>query len=757
MSILGTRVVRVEDPRMLRGEAVYTADVRDERLAGAAHVTYVRSLVAHATLGTVDTEAARAMPGVIDVIVGADIDLDPIAPERPVDNPAMARPFLAVDRVRFVGEPVAAVLTETVAQGADAAEAVLVDYEALPAVVDPEDAAADEVLLFPGAGTNLAIELDDGRDDDLFAGCEVVVTERLVNQRVAAVPLEGRASAAAWIDGRATLWVSTQNAHDVRDGLAEHYDLEPSQVHVIVPDVGGGFGAKIGAHPEDLLLPWLARRIGRPVRWSETRSENLVAMGQGRAQVQLVEIGGRRDGTVLAYRLSVLQDSGAYPDVGATLPSLTRMMAPGTYAFERVECATSSVVTTTTPVIAYRGAGRPEATAAVERAMDLFAAEVGLDPVEVRRTNLRPPFAEPVTNQMGTAYDCGDYEHALDEALAAAGYEALRAEQDRRRAAGDPIALGIGVSTYVEVTAGPTAESEHARIDVLTDGSAVVRTGASPHGQGLGTAFAMVASAGTGIPVERIVVVHGDTDEVARGGGTMGSRSLQLGGAAVDAVAGAVVDRARRLAADLLEAAPEDVVVDRARGRFHVAGTPAVDVGWVEVAARAEADGAPLTEEADFQAGQPTFPFGAHVAVVEVDTETGDARLRRLVAADDAGRILNPLLAEGQRHGGLAQGVGQALYEQVAFDADGNPRTATLVDYAIPSAPDLPGFELVAVATPTTVNPLGAKGIGESATIGSAPAVQSAVCDALAHLGVRHIDMPCTPERVWRAIRAATG
>jgi carbon-monoxide dehydrogenase large subunit len=388
--------------------------------------------------------------------------------------------------------------------------------------------------------------------------------------------------------------------------------------------------------------------------------------------------------------------------------------------------------------------------------MDLFAAELGLDAAEVRRTNLIPVDAFPHTTATGTTYDVGDYERALDLVLDSAGYEELRAEQARRRQAGEVLQLGIGVSLYVEVTAGPQASGEHARVAIEPDGSATVYTGSSPHGQGLHTAFATIASEELGIPSELITVIHGDTDLVTKGDGTMGSRSLQLGGSAVLQASSAVVAKAKQLAADLLEANPDDVVLDKAIGRFHVAGTPSIGRSWAELASSTEG-GDPLAEATDFQASQPTFPFGAHVAVVEVDTETGRVELRRFVAVDDAGRILNPLLAEGQRHGGIAQGAAQALLEEVAFDPDGNPVTSNLADYAAISATELPSFELIEMATPTPVNPLGAKGIGESGTVGSTPAVQSAVVDAVAHLGVRHIDMPTTGERVWRAIQAADG
>lgn len=775
MSILGTRVARSEDPRLLTDGGVYAADLRDPRLDGAVHVTFVRSTVAHADITVVDGDEARAMPGVVDVIVGPDVDLRPLPG---MANREMRRPLLAVGRVRFVGEPVAVVLSETPEHGVDAAERVVVDYEPLPAVVDPVGALGDDTVLFPDVGTNLVASFGgpggdgDGEDGDPFAGCEVVVRHRIVNQRVAACPIEGRASAVAWLDGRLVQWCSTQNAHGLHEALTRTYGLDATEVRVITPDVGGGFGAKIGGHPEDLVLGWLARRCGRPVRWTETRTENMTSMVHGRAQVHDVAIGGRRDGTIEAYHLDIVQDAGAYPAMGAVLPYLTRLMAAGTYAVPTVTSRARVAVTNTTPVASFRGAGRPEATAAVERAVDLFAAEIGLDPADVRRRNLVPRFDEAREMPTGVSYDCGDYPEALERVLAAAGYDELRADQARRRDAGDHRALGIGIASYVEVTTGPSAGSEYARVEIgpSADGGveAIVATGASPHGQGLYTALAMVVAHETGLPVEAVRVVHGDTDEVARGTGTFGSRSLQLGGSAVVASTRTVIEDARRRAADQLEAAVEDVVLDAASGHFHVAGTPAVRRGWAHVVAVGEgkADGADradgagtaggaIVADGDFTAGHPTYPFGAHVAVVEVDTDTGDVRLLRLVACDDAGRIVNPLLADGQLHGGLAQGAAQALYEQVRFDADGNPLTTNFADYAVVSATELPSFELVHMATPTWVNPLGAKGIGESGTIGSTPAVQNAVCDALAHLGVRHVDMPCTPERVWRAIAAA--
>ena len=755
MSVFGDRVVRVEDPKLLTDGGTYVADLRIPELDGAAHVTYVRSTMAHARLTAIEVDAARRAPGVLGVFTAADVDLDDLPPGSPMFNAAMTRPYLARDVVRFVGEPVAVIVSERPDQGVDAAELVWPDYDPLVAVVDPAVAATDEVVLHEAAGTNVVVDLTFGRSDDLFDGCEVVVSQDVVNQRVAAVPLESRSAAAAWVDGRLVQWASTQHAHGVRDKLAGVYGLEPAEVRVVTPDVGGGFGAKIGSYPEELLLGWLARQVGRPVRWGETRSENMVGLGHGRAQHQTVEVGGRRDGAVEAYRLTVLQESGAYAEMGSILPYLTRMMAQGTYAIPKVEFNSRSVTTNTTPTVAYRGAGRPEATAAIERAIDLFALEIGMDAAEVRRLNLIQPDAFPFTGATGTTYDIGDYERALDLALDQAGYGELRAEQVRRRDAGEVVQLGIGVATYVEVTAGPTAGKEFAKVEVETDGSATIYTGSSPHGQGHHTAFASLASAELGIPMDQIRVVHGDTDAVQSGEGTMGSRSLQLGGSAVHNASVGLVDKAKRVAADALEANPDDLVLDKAAGRFHVAGTPTIGRTWAELSSSATADGDPLSVITDFQASHPTFPFGAHVAVVDVDTEIGKVVLRRHIAVDDAGRILNPLLAEGQRHGGIAQGAAQALLEEVRYDPEGNPVTSNLADYAAISATELPSFELVAMETPTDVNPLGAKGIGESGTIGSTPAVQSAVVDALTHLGVRHVDMPCTPERVWRSIQAA--
>jgi carbon-monoxide dehydrogenase large subunit len=751
VSILGTRVLRTEDPKFLTTGGEYTEDLVDDRLAGAVHVFFVRSPLAHARITGIDLDAVRDTPGVVAAFTAADLtDVDPISP-MPGYTAGMTQTLLATDTVRYVGEPVALVVVEDPYQGEDVLELVGVDYDPLPAVVDPRDAAGDETLLFPAAGTNTVITYGEEPDEHLFDDCDIVVTRTILNQRVAPAPMEGRAAAAVWgEDGRLTAWIPNQGAQGSKATLATMLGLERDRVRVITPDVGGAFGAKFGADPEHALVAWVARAVGRPARWSETRYENLLGMTHGRAQVQTVTIGGRQDGRVLAYRLEVLQDAGAYPRIGALLPSLTRLMTPGTYDFAKVESLARSVVTTTTPIGAYRGAGRPEAIAAVERAMDLFAAEIGMDPAEVRRRNLLAPFSEPHRNGFGALYDSGDFPAALEKALEAAGYDALRKEQAERRARGDVVQLGIGLASYVEITGGGSeagAPNENATIEVHPDGSATILTGTSPHGQGHQTAFAMLASEELGIPVEKITLKWGDTDLVPRGGGTGGSRSLQQGGAAVRQASQELLDVARERAADALEVDPADLRFDLSRSAFTVAGVAQAAVSLGELASTDR-----LFVHTVFTAPGATFPFGAHVAVAEVDTETGQAVLRRLIAVDDAGTVLNPLLAEGQRHGGIAQGAAQALLEEFVYDPHGNPLTASFADYPFLSATEVPSFELVDMATPTTYNPLGVKGIGEAGSIGATPAVQNAVIDAVAHLGVRHIDMPTSPRAVWRAL-----
>jgi carbon-monoxide dehydrogenase large subunit len=723
----------------------------------ALHLTYVRSPVAHARITGIDVSEARALPGT-QVFTADDIELgtNPLPPFLGVDE-RMHRPFVAKDTVRFVGDIVACILTDTQAAGADAAELIYVDYEDLPVVTDPREAVKDEVVLFPEVGTNTCIRQPPQQsDEELFAGCEAVVEGTLVSQRLAASPLEPRASAASVDEnGKLTVYLSTQTPHQDRDGLAMNLGMDPKDVRVIGPDVGGGFGAK-GLNVEDNLISWLARKTGRKIRWVESRSENMVAMNQGRAMVIDFKIGGSRDGKVEALRFSILADAGAYPGIGAFLPNLTAMMASGVYKIPKIGVDVTAVATNTTTIGPFRGAGRPEASQALERAMDMWAAELGMDPGDVRRVNFIQPDEFPYTTASGATYDIGDYEGALDKALDAAGYQQLRDEQKARRDNGDSKQLGIGLSVYVEVTNG-LGESEFGAVQITADGEAILRTGSFSHGQGHETTFAMIVAERLGLPVDSVTVIKGDTDQVARGTGTYGSKSTQIGGAAAGQASEELVEKARRLVADLIEASPEDIVLDAQQGRFHVAGAPQSGLSWGELAARLDSDGRlqELSVETDFTADAPTFPFGAHVAVVEVDTETGSVQILRHVAVDDAGTIISPVVADGQVHGGVATGIAQALFEEVMYDSNGSPVTGSFLGYAFPSAAELPSIERVEMVTPTPLNPLGAKGIGESGTIGATPAVHNAVVDALSPYGVRNIDMPANGERVWDAINGS--
>ncbi len=755
--MLGEKVLRKEDPKFLTTGGVYIDDYSDPRLDGAVHVVFARSPIAHGTINSIDISEAQGMPGVIAVHTAASLGLEPQASSF---NPGVARTLLASGKVRWVGEPIAAILAETYEQATDAAQAVVADIDPLPALIDIEEALASDTHIYEAAGGNAVFDSvymggTPNSGPEFFENCEVVVNERVMNQRVAPCPLEPRGGAAAWVDGRLHVWLSTQHAQGARDPIAAAAGVTADEVRILTPDVGGGFGAKIGCYSEELLLGVLARAAGRPVRFKETRSESMTSLGHGRAQLQKITVGGTRDGKVTHLRLELYQDAGGFCDIGTVLGALfTRGMAAAVYDIPSIEAHCLSVATNTTPVVAYRGAGRPEATAAAERAMDLFAREIGMDPVDLRRKNLLAKFDTPHTTPMGQTYDCGDYEAALDKALDHADYASLRAEQKRRRDAGDSKLLGIGVSVYVEITGGVPPMNEAAKIEIHPDGTGTIYTGTSPHGQGHDTAWSSIASAQTGIDLNDFTLVWGDTDLTPVGSGTMGSRSLQQGGVAVHEAAVGLVDKAKGVAARLLEADVADVVLDVASGAFHVAGAPARGKTWAEVAAAAETD--ELLVDTVFQANMPTYPFGCHVAVVEVDAETGHVRHLRHVACDDAGTMVNPMLLAGQVHGGVAQGVAQALYEEVRYDDDGNPITSNLADYTMISADLLPLVERIPMETPTPVNPLGAKGIGESGTIGSTPAVHSAVVDALGHLGVRHIDMPCTPEKVWRAIEAAS-
>jgi carbon-monoxide dehydrogenase large subunit len=749
-SILGNRVQRVEDPRMLTVGGTYVEDVPVD----AAWVHFVRSEYAHGRIVSYDLDDARNVPGVLGVFTGDDVDLPPFPHVQPVLKAGSERPLIARGTVRFVGEPVVAVVAVDRHTAVDAAALVYVEIEPLAAVIDVDDALTDETLVHPALGTNTYATFASEHQAD-FTDCEVVLELRVVNQRINASPIEPRSGLAYWEpdpDGdRLVHYSACQGAHPTRDLLAKLYDLPTTQVRVVVPDVGGGFGVKSRTIGEELTLGWLSKQVSAPVRYTETRTEAMQAMPQGRGQRIDVKIGGTRDGRVTAYQLDVVQDAGAYPLMGAYLPFMTQRMTPGVYDIANCGFRGVSVATTKMSVTAYRGAGRPEAALAIERAMDFYAAEIGMDPAEVRRRNFIPKFMEPYTTGIGTVYDVGDYGEAMRRVLAAADYPALRQAQASQRAAGTGVLTGIGISVYVEITAGG-APSEYGAVHLLADGRIRVLTGATPYGQGHVTTWKMVIADRLGVSMDDVDVVHGDTDEVPSGGLTVGSRSVQVAGSSLVIAAGKLADAARERAANLLEAAVEDVVLDADAGTFHVAGSSTPAVSWADVAA---VEGEPLVGLSDFKAAQPTYPFGAHVAVVEVDTETGKVTLQRVIAVDDAGTLLNPLIVDGQIHGGLGQGVAQALMEWMQYDEDGNPVTSNFADYPVISAAELPSFELVHMETPTWVNPLGAKGAGESGTIGSIPAVLNAVIDALAPLGVRHLDGPATPQRVWDAIEQA--
>ena len=756
-SIRGGVVKRAEDPRFVAGQGNYVTDMRVE---GALWAVFVRSTVAHGTIASIDTSAAREMPGVVGVFTADDIPGSMPAVVRSLGE-AAPRPLLARDRVRHVGDPVAVVVAESEREAVDAAEAVWVDYEVLPAVASLDAALAEEAeLLYPELGSNVVAEGGFGPDEDVLADAEVVVTAEMHNQRVAPVPLEtSNALAIPRPDGGAEVWLGSQAIHYTRNTISRALGIDRELLHVRTPDMGGGFGAKINCYREQVVVVALALKLGRPVRWHEGRAEGMLSMSHGRDQRQYLELGARRDGTIVGMRWSVTQDAGAYPLDGAIMAELTARMASGAYRIPALEFRWRGVVTNTTPVDNYRGAGRPEAAAAIERMMDLLAAELDMDPAEVRRRNFVPPDEFPYVAATGERYDTGDYAAALALALETAGYEELRAEQAQRRRRGDRRQLGIGISSYVEVTA-PGGRKDWGRAEVTPDG-VVIYSGALSHGQGHETVFAQIASDILGVPFERIRFVQGDTDYVVRGGGTMGSRSLQMAGSAVTRAAEAAFEKARRIYAHNKEAALDDVVrFDD--GRIGIAGVPDSAMSILEIAALA-ADPAnlPPGEEPGivvdeiYEQAEATVPFGTHISVVEVDIETGEVEILRHVACDDCGRILNRMVVDGQVHGGVAQGVGQALFEHFRYDADGNPLTGNLTTYLLPTATTLPAFEVVHTETPTDQNPLGVKGIGEAGTIGSTPAVVNAVHDALRPFGVRHLDMPLTPARIWEALRAA--
>ncbi len=757
-SILGNAVLRVEDPTLLTGAERFLDDLEVE---GALHIYFVRSTVAHGAIARIETSDAEAQPGVVAVFTSANTDIAPM-PYR-FEPQHFARPIFATGRVRLVGDIVAAVVAETHTQAVDAAEFVVVDYDDVDVVLDPELAVGDSAtLLFPDAGTNVCSHTGFGEDIDALADAEHVTELRIHSQRLAGVPMEPNGAVAIPDGDRLTLWIPSQGPQGVRSALAKNLDVDAELLRVAVPKaMGGGFGSKNGIYAEHVAVSWIARHLRRACRWAETRSENMVAMNQGRDMILNAQMGFTSQGRITGLSCHALADVGAYAGAGAGLPRFTQVVIQGVYDIPKVSFSADAVVTNRPTIAAYRGAGRPEATQMLERIIDVAAGELDIDPIELRRMNFISEDAFPFTAESGAVYDSGAYETALDRALEEVDLDSFRAEQAARREADDPRVLGIGVCTYVEVTAPAGLHVEYGKVEVTPEGKVIARVGTSAHGQGHITSFSMIVSDQLGIPIEDITILQSDTDEVPKGAGTVGSRSLQTAGSAVFVASERVFEKATLLAADILEAAQVDIV--KAPGGLAVAGVPAKTVSWAELVAASHDDNRRpegiepgLAFELDFDAEGATFPFGTHVSVVEVDTETGQVEVLRHIAVDDAGRILNPMIVTGQQHGGIAQGISQALYEEVRYDDWGNPVTSTLADYALPAATEFTFFETFNTETPTFRNPLGAKGIGESGTIGSTSAVHNAVIDAISHLGVRHLDMPLTPQKVWQALTSST-
>jgi len=770
---VGERIKRREDPRLIRGMATYTDDVK---LHGMLHAAFVRSDYAAGRIVKIDATRARALPGVAAIYTADDLRGNVGQTPAWVVLPGMKHaphPLLADGEVRYVGQPVAVVVAKDKYAARDAALAVEVEIDSRDAAVDPEAALQPGApLVYPEFGTNLAATISNPHADTerLFAEAHGTLTLKLLNQRVAPVPMEGRAVVAHWEEGpqKLTLWTSTQTPHAAKQNVAICLGIPELRVRVIAPEVGGGFGQKIPTYGEECLLPWISKKLRRPVKWAETRTENLANAAHGRGQVTTLDVAYDRDGRVLALRGKTIAEMGAFVSMlGALIPTFTHLLAAGPYTIRAVSWETSCVYTNTMATDAYRGAGRPEAAYYVERAMDAIAAKLGLDRVEVRRRNLIAPDAFPYHAPTGAVYDSGNYQACLEKAVARFDYTGAIAARDRARSEGK--LAGIGVATFTEVcglgpstgTAAPARAGfwESAELRVEPTGAVTVMTGASPHGQGQETAFAQMVADYFGIDIDSVNVIHGDTDVVTHGVGTFGSRGLVVGGTAVHMAAQKILAKAKRIAAHLLDTTEERVNVDG--GVFSVVGG-ARKLTFADVASAAHTWGVAVPGEepgleavARFEPSGTTFPFGVHFCTVTIDRETGQLAIERFVSVDDVGNIINPLLADGQRLGGIIQGLGQALCEEVRYDESGQLMTATLMDYAMPRAAMFPRIELDSTCTPSPLNPLGAKGIGELGTIGSTPCLVSAVLDALAPLGVSHVDMPLKPEKLWRLIQQA--
>lgn len=769
-AMVGSPIKRREDPRLITGQATYVDDIK---LYGMLHMSVLRSPYGHARIKSINTEAAHKHPGVVAVYTAADlkgkVGVVPVAvPVGHLTDGMAIRYPLAEDKVRFYGDPIAVVIADDKYTARDARDLIDVDYEPLPAVVDVEKAMQPgSPLLYEEFGTNIAFSNHPPSDemDKIFAETQanggIIIKARLENQRLAPASMETRGVVAEFNKASKTLtvWSSSQIPHLLRNLLASQLGLPQHQVRVIVPEVGGAFGSKLNVYPEEMVASFASMQLGRAVKWIEDRDESLAVTIHGRGQVDHIEVAATKEGRVTGLKVHGISDMGAYSQIFSDVIMIAfgLVVSCGSYDIP-VHISSDVVVTNKVPTDAYRGAGRPEATYVAERAMDMVARELGKDPVEIRRINFIKPDQFPYHSSAGTTYDTGDYELALNKALELSDYENLRAEQARKRAEGK--LMGIGVSSYIEICgfgpkgSAPVGLYESARMRVEQSGTVMVYTGASPHGQGEETTFAQIVAEEFSIPVENVLIMHGDTDSTPEGRGTYGSRTTVVGGSAVFQAAQRLKEKMKQIAAHMLEASPTDVTLED--GKFSVAGSPQKSVSFGDVAAAANLSNtlAPgiepgLETTVFFEPESCVFPFGTHICVVEVDKETGDVQLVRFIAVDDCGNQINPMLVQGQVHGGIAQGVGQALFEGVEYSEDGQLLTASFMDYAMPFSFELPSFELGHTVTPTPFNPLGVKGVGEAGTIGSTPAVVAAVADAL---NVAHIDMPLKPEKLWKVI-----
>ncbi len=779
--LVGEKIKRREDPALIQGYGKYVDDVP---MLGTLHAAFFRSQYAHAKINRLDVSAAKDHPGVVTVLTGEDL-LDKVGTiPCGAATPGMNVPVnhaLAVGKVGFVGQPIAVVVAEMAAAAQDALDLIEMDVDVLPAVVDPEAAAeSDSPVIHEEFGTNVMFRTFGpapepsptplGLTDQLFQQADKVVSLKINQQRLVPMHMETRGVLANFDRSRnkLTVWASTQVPHLLRTLLAGAISLPENRVQVIAPDVGGGFGAKIQLYPEELVVPYIAHQLARPVKWIEKRREHFTSTIHGRGLVEYFDAAVKNDGTLLAVKCKCYCDMGAYLQLlTPAIPGLGLILMAGAYDAQAIEFEQIAVFTNKVATDAYRGAGRPEAAYAIERLMDVIARELDLDPVEVRRKNFITDFSKPTP--AGLVYDSGDYPASLDKALEVINYDALRAEQKRLREQGRY--MGIGVSSYIEICGiGPSflmppgvGGWETCTIRVEPTGLVTVLTGVSPHGQSNETTFAQIVADDLGVPIENIEIVHGDTDVVSYGIGTFGSRSLAVGGAAMKMSINKIIDKSLKLGAHMLDVRPDDV--EYVDGEIRVKDDPEKKVTFGEVAFAAadfswQGPGSAPTDiepgleaTSRFEPANATFPFGTHICVVEIDPETGEIDLQRFLAVDDCGNVINPLIVDGQVHGGIAQGLAQTMFEEVVYDENGQLVSGSLMDYAMPKAHQLPTFETDRTVTPTPVNPLGAKGCGEAGTIGSTPSVANAIIDALAPFGVTHMEMPFKPEKIWKAMQ----